>query len=56
MTQIIGTHAGYTLTLFGSVSYCCDALGLRGFRTEGQLIRAINKQLRATKPLPGLSK
>ena len=43
MTQEIGTYRGLTLTLFGSISYCCDALGLRGFRSEPALKRAIRK-------------
>lgn len=45
-TRVIGEFKGFELTLFGSISYCCDGLGLRGFRSEQALKRAITKALK----------
>lgn len=46
-TRRIEVYKGLKITLFGSLSYCCDELGLRGYSSTVSLKRAINKELRA---------
>jgi hypothetical protein len=44
-TQDIGEYKGYKMTVFASVSYQCTALGLRGYRGELELKRAITREI-----------